>query len=108
SPELIKKEKNPQLEYRKKQAEKDIAEKILERHSKRKINTRNTIDNIEELKANIEIMKNLPYRVGEKVSHSKFGLGKIIGVNEKKVTVQFVTGKKNIAMVLAGKFLTKE
>lgn len=108
SPELIKKEKNPQLEYRKKQAEKDIAAKILERHSKRKINTRNTIDNIEELKANIEIMKNLPYRVGEKVSHSKFGLGKIIGVNEKKVTVQFVTGKKNIAMVLAGKFLTKE
>ncbi|MFK4785027.1 ATP-dependent helicase [Fusobacterium sp. MFO224] len=108
SPELIKKEKNPQLEYRKKQAEKDISEKILERHSKRKINTRNTIDNIEELKANIEIMKNLPYKVGEKVVHNKFGLGKVIGVNEKKVTVQFVAGKKNIAMVLAGKFLTKE
>ncbi|MFA6877562.1 MAG: UvrD-helicase domain-containing protein [Fusobacterium sp.] len=108
SPSLIIKEKNPQLEYRKKQAEKDIAEKILERYAKRKINTRNTVDDIEELKANIKMIKNLPYKTGDKVTHNKFGLGKVISVSEKKVTVQFVTGKKDIAMVLAGKFLTKE
>ncbi|WP_163470026.1 ATP-dependent helicase [Fusobacterium sp. IOR10] len=108
SPSLIIKEKNPQLEYRKKQAEKDIAEKILERYAKRKINTRNTVDDIEELKANIKMIKNLPYKTGDKVTHNKFGLGKVINVSEKKVTVQFVTGKKDIAMVLAGKFLTKE
>lgn len=108
SPSLIIKEKNPQLEYRKKQAEKDIAEKILERYAKRKINTRNTVDDIEELKANIKRIKNLPYKTGDKVTHNKFGLGKVIDVSEKKVTVQFVTGKKDIAMVLAGKFLTKE
>lgn len=108
SPSLIIKEKNPQLEYRKKQAEKDIAEKILERYAKRKINTRNTVDDIEELKANIKMRKNLPYKIGDKVTHNKFGLGKVISVSEKKVTVQFVTGKKDIAMVLAGKFLTKE
>lgn len=108
SERLIEREKNPQLEFRKKQAEKAKAEKILEKHNKRKINNRNTADNIEELKANIKIMKSLPYKIGDKVKHNKFGLGKVVEVSEKKVTIQFVTGKKDIAMILAEKFLEKK
>ncbi|MBC2856530.1 MAG: UvrD-helicase domain-containing protein [Cetobacterium sp.] len=51
---------------------------------------------------------NYPYSVGEKVTHKKFGLGRVVGVNDKKIEVQFVDGKREIAMALADKFLTKE
>ena len=33
--------------------------------------------------------------------------GKVVGINEKKVSVQFVDGTKDIALILAGKFLKK-
>ena len=55
-------------------------------------------------------MKNLsnsPFAMGEKVIHTKFGLGKVVEVSDKKIGVQFVDGKKDIAIVLATKFLTK-
>ncbi|MGL5052606.1 MAG: ATP-dependent helicase [Cetobacterium sp.] len=50
---------------------------------------------------------NSPFAMGEKVIHLKFGLGKVVEISEKKIGVQFVDGKKDIALVLATKFLTK-
>ncbi|MGL5950570.1 MAG: ATP-dependent helicase, partial [Cetobacterium sp.] len=50
---------------------------------------------------------NSPFKMGEKVIHTKFGLGKVVEISEKKIGVQFVDGKKDIALVLATKFLTK-
>lgn len=52
--------------------------------------------------------KNYPYSLGEKIIHKKFGLGKIISINDKKIEIQFVDGKREIAMALADKFLIKE
>ena len=51
--------------------------------------------------------KDFPYSVGEKVFHKKFGLGIVVGVNEKKVEINFVDGRREIAMAVADKFLTK-
>lgn len=51
--------------------------------------------------------KDFPYNVGEKVIHKKFGMGVVKDVNDKKVTINFVEGTKEIAMAVADKFLTK-
>ncbi len=67
----------------------------------------NVISDTKKLGKQLAAAKELPYKVGEKVTHIKFGLGKIVGVNEKKIEVQFVDGKREIAMILADKFLKK-
>ena len=51
--------------------------------------------------------QNFPYSIGEKVMHKKFGLGVVKSVNDKKVEINFVDGKREIAMAVAEKFLTK-
>ena len=61
----------------------------------------------EDLKKMKDIISNSPFSIGEKVVHTKFGLGKVIEISEKKLGVQFVDGKKDIALALATKFLTK-
>ncbi|MCQ8211277.1 UvrD-helicase domain-containing protein [Cetobacterium somerae] len=66
---------------------------------------KNIID-AEDLKK-MKNISNSPFAMGEKVIHTKFGLGKVIEISEKKIGVQFVDGKKDIAIVLATKFLTK-
>ena len=67
----------------------------------------NIISDTKKLGKQLEAVKDFPYKVGDKVTHIKFGLGKVVGVNEKKIQVQFVDGKKEIAMILADKFLKK-
>lgn len=67
----------------------------------------NIISDTKKLGKQLETVKEFPYKVGETVTHIKFGIGKVVGVNEKKIQVQFVDGKKEIAMILAGKFLKK-
>lgn len=67
----------------------------------------NMINDKKSLEKQLEKIKNLPYKVGDKVTHIKFGLGKVVAINEKKVEVQFVDGKREIAMILADKFLKK-
>ena len=59
---------------------------------------------IDDLKKNAA---SFPYSVGEKVMHKKFGLGVVRGVSDKKVEIDFVDGKREIAMAVADKFLTK-
>lgn len=49
-----------------------------------------------------------PFKVGEKVAHKKFGFGVVRGMDDKKIVVEFVDGKKEIASVLAEKFLIKQ
>ena len=61
---------------------------------------------LDDLRKNVQV-KSFPYSVGEKVFHKKFGLGVVIGVNEKKVEINFVDGRREIAMAVADKFLTK-
>lgn len=72
-------------------------------HEERKIETKNTISK-SDLKKNTS---NLPYQVGERVMHKKFGLGIVKALEEKKIIVEFVDGKKEIAAMLAEKFLSK-
>lgn len=67
----------------------------------------NVISNMKELKEEIKIVKSFPYRVGETVTHIKFGIGKVVSINDKKIEIQFVDGKREIATILAGKFLKK-
>lgn len=54
-----------------------------------------------------EILTKLGFSIGDKVKHKKFGLGVIKSINDKKITVQFVDGNKDIANIIADKFLTK-
>lgn len=84
--------------------EKSVDEKIYEKIGKKSINT---FENTKELKKSIENIKNSPYNIGDKVTHIKFGLGKVTRITEKKITVQFVDGEKDIALILASKFLKK-
>ncbi|MGL4308235.1 MAG: ATP-dependent helicase [Cetobacterium sp.] len=92
----------------------DLLEEI---EKKEKVMYKSTSSNVSiktktEFKNTININKqsnlNLPYSVGDKITHKKFGLGKIVDINEKKITLQFVDGKKEIALALADKFLIKE
>lgn len=61
---------------------------------------------LDDLRKNAQT-KSFPYSVGEKVFHKKFGLGVVRWVNEKKVEIDFVDGRREIAMAVADKFLTK-
>ena len=93
---------------------KNIAIETAVKEIERKINKAaesgmklNIISDTKKLGKQLEAVKDFPYKVGDKVTHIKFGLGKVVGVNEKKIQVQFVDGKKEIAMILADKFLKK-
>ena len=93
---------------------KNIAIETAVKEIERKINKAaesgmklNIILDTKKLGKQLETVKDFPYKVGDKVTHIKFGLGKVVGVNEKKIQVQFVDGKKEIAMILADKFLKK-
>ena len=99
--ELFELRKNIIMEAAQKEVERKI-NKVVE--SKMKLNV---ISDIKKLGKQLEATKEFPYKVGETVTHIKFGIGKVVGVNEKKIQVQFVDGKKEIAMILADKFLKK-
>ncbi|MDO4588870.1 MAG: 3'-5' exonuclease, partial [Fusobacterium sp.] len=92
----------------------EIPENLLERDVKQiEIKREKPKSDISQFKKVITIddlkksSKNFPYSVGEKVFHKKFGLGIVVGVNEKKVEINFVDGRREIAMAVADKFLTK-
>ena len=50
---------------------------------------------------------NLPYSIGEKVTHKKFGLGIVRNINDKTVEVEFSIGKKKFLTMAADKFINK-
>ena len=50
----------------------------------------------------------LKYKVGDKVTHIKFGKGKIKSMDSKSMTVDFAVGEKKIALVLVKKILKDE
>lgn len=94
----------------------EIPENLLERNikmpeikrekSKSDISQFKKVITLDDLRKNAQ-SKSFPYSVGEKVFHKKFGLGVVRGVNEKKVEIDFVDGRREIAMAVADKFLTK-
>lgn len=99
--ELLELKRTPEMEAAAREAERKI-NKVAESGMKL-----NVISDTKKLGKQLEAVKEFPYKVGETVTHIKFGIGKVVGVNEKKIQVQFVDGKKEIAMILAGKFLKK-
>lgn len=99
--ELLELKRTPEMEAAAREAERKI-NKVAESSMKL-----NVISDTKKLGKQLEVVKEFPYKVGETVTHIKFGIGKVVGVNEKKIQVQFVDGKKEIAMILAGKFLKK-
>lgn len=101
SAELLELKRTPEMEAAAREAERKI-NKVAESGMKL-----NVISDTKKLGKQLEAVKEFPYKVGETVTHIKFGIGKVVGVNEKKIQVQFVDGKKEIAMILAGKFLKK-
>ena len=100
SPDLIEKDENTHTAK-----EMSVEDKIYDKIAKKSLNT---FANTKELKQSIENMKKLPYNIGDKVIHIKYGLGKVVKIDEKKVSVHFVGGTKDIALILASKFLKKK
>ena len=45
------------------------------------------------------------YKVGDTVTHKKFGKGRIKHVDKKSLTIDFMVGEKKLALILAEKFL---
>lgn len=99
--ELLELKRTPEMEAAAREAERKI-NKVAESGMRLSV-----ISDTKKLGKQLEAVKEFPYKVGETVTHIKFGIGKVVGVNEKKIQVQFVDGKKEIAMILAGKFLKK-
>ncbi len=99
--ELLELKRTPEMEAAARETERKI-NKVAESGMRL-----NVISDTKKLGKQLEAVKEFPYKVGETVTHIKFGIGKVVGVNEKKIQVQFVDGKKEIAMILAGKFLKK-
>ncbi|MGL6120659.1 MAG: ATP-dependent helicase [Fusobacteriaceae bacterium] len=85
-------------------------EKAIKQESsyKRDFTVTNKLDNLNISGSKLDSGKEYPFKAGEKVSHRKFGLGIVRGMDEKKVIVEFVDGKREIASVLAEKFLIKQ
>ena len=100
-PELIELRRNVMIDVATREVERKI-NKVSESGLKL-----NVISDVKKLGKQLQNAKEFPYKVGDKVTHIKFGIGKVVGVNEKKIQVQFVDGKKEIAMILADKFLKK-
>jgi DNA helicase-2/ATP-dependent DNA helicase PcrA len=51
-------------------------------------------------------MEDAPYKIGDKVMHNKFGIGVVRFITLRKVEIDFVEGRKEIALAVADKFLT--
>lgn len=73
---------------------------------KKKLDT-NTSNIISNSTSKSDIINKLGFSVGDRVKHKKFGLGLVREITEKKMVVQFVDGNKDIANIIADKFLTK-
>ena len=48
---------------------------------------------------------NSKYKVGDTVTHKKFGKGRIKHVDKKSLTIDFMVGEKKLALILSEKFL---
>ena len=67
----------------------------------------NTANIISNSTSKSDIINKLGFSIGDRVKHKKFGLGVIREINDKKMVVQFVDGNKDIANIIADKFLIK-
>ncbi len=60
-------------------------------------------------KNDLKDLVNSPFKVGEKVSHNKFGIGIVKGVEGgKRIIIRFRDGEKKLPLILAEKFLKRQ
>lgn len=103
----------PETLLKKENEVENIGSQHVKGESKGYINRDNRQKNILKEHGSLDNLGNLQgkeglFKKGEKVFHKKFGIGVIKGENDKVVMVDFVDGTKEIALILADKFLTKQ
>ena len=60
-------------------------------------------------KSDFKVDENSPFKIGEKVTHNKFGHGVIKDVEAgKRLVIRFRDGDKKLPLILAEKFLVKQ
>ncbi|MGB6129333.1 MAG: UvrD-helicase domain-containing protein [Psychrilyobacter sp.] len=92
---------------------KEIDEKYIDYVNKAKIAPKKKESKLGGLnlitKADFKVDEKSPFKIGEKVTHKKFGTGIIKDVEVgKRIVIRFRDGDKKLPLVLAEKFLIKE
>ena len=83
--------------------------KKIEKAPEKKTSGKSSIENFNPIrdKKSKASSGNLPYSIGEKVTHKKFGLGIVRNINDKTIEVEFSIGKKKFLTMAADKFINK-
>ncbi|WP_321328623.1 UvrD-helicase domain-containing protein [uncultured Ilyobacter sp.] len=83
--------------------------KKIEKTPEKKPSVKFSIENFNPIRdgKSKESSSNLPYSMGEKVTHKKFGLGIVRSINDKTIEVEFSIGKKKFLTMAADKFINK-
>ncbi len=86
---------------------KNIAIETAVKEIERKINKAaesgmklNIISDTKKLGKQLEAVKDFPYKVGDKVTHIKFGLGKVVGVAESGMKLNIISDTKKLGKQL--------
>ena len=78
---------------------------VVNRETRRKIENFNPFSLKSVRTSELKNKGKSKYKVGDTVNHIKFGKGKIKKVDEKSLVIDFMTGEKKIALILAEKLL---
>ena len=78
---------------------------VVNRETRRKIENFNPFSLKSVRTSELKNKGKSKYKVGDTVDHIKFGKGKIKKVDEKSLVIDFMTGEKKIALILAEKLL---
>jgi len=83
--------------------------KKIEKTPEKKSSAKSSIENFNPIRGGKSkaSSSNLPYSIGEKVTHKKFGLGIVRSINDKTIEVEFSIGKKKFLTMAADKFINK-
>ncbi|ADO82897.1 ATP-dependent helicase [Ilyobacter polytropus] len=83
--------------------------KKIEKTPEKKSSVKSSIENFNPIRdgKSKASSSNLPYSIGEKVTHKKFGLGIVRSINDKTIEVEFSIGKKKFLTMAADKFINK-
>ena len=79
---------------------------VVNKETKKKIENFNPFSLKSVRPSELKNKEKSKYKVGDVVTHVKFGKGRIKKVEEKSLLIDFVAGEKKIATVLAEKLLT--
>ena len=104
SSRFIEEMESESLEFlNKKERKSELFRKSLpEEYSKEAVDDKPVIENFNPYK---KIENKSKYKIGDTVTHIKFGSGKVVKQDDKSLTVDFMVGEKKIALALAERFL---